>query len=58
MAGIKSGVAAGATVVAPATTHGADELTGLDFVIRDFNQLTVKVNPADSDRRYTLLIHD
>jgi sugar-phosphatase len=58
MAGIKSGMAAGASVVALTTTHGADELTGVDFLIRDFSQVTVKINPAGSRFRFALLIDD
>jgi beta-phosphoglucomutase-like phosphatase (HAD superfamily) len=56
MAGIKSGMAAGATVVGLTTTHSAEELAGLHFLIRDFSQLDVRINQAGSGFRFELMI--
>lgn len=58
MAGIKSGVASGATVIALTTTHSANELTGLDFLIRDFSRLELRINQESSGQRFELVIHD
>jgi mannitol-1-/sugar-/sorbitol-6-phosphatase len=58
LAGIQSGRTAGATVIALTTTHRAEELTGLDFLIQDFSQLEVRANQEGAGLRFELLIHD
>ncbi len=42
LAGVRSGKSAGCKVIGITTTHTADELAGIDYVIKDFDELTVE----------------
>ena len=56
MAGIESGIGAGATVIALTTTHCAEDLTGLQFLIHDFECIDARISDAGTGARFGVAI--